>query len=181
MVYYLAQFGGGLSAMLNNMLNMEFFQLLFPFLLGMAIIYVLINWALGDRIPKAPSALISIIFGFFIMLFFLWNPYLYGLLVSISGMFLMIASAILLLIVVLALLGFKINDEKTWSGKGVVVAIIVVFIAVILILGAFPLGGTSSVLFNSDIWTIIFFIVIIGIILYVLGREGKKAAAPAST
>lgn len=179
MVYYLAQFGGGLSNLVQNLLNLEFFQLLFPFLLGMTIVYVLIQWAAGDRIGNAPNAMISIIVGFFVMLYFSWNPTLYATLTTMSGVLLMVASAILFFIILLALVGVKIEElGKEEEGKGlkVILILIIAFIVIVIVFGATPFG-IPYWLTGSDFWTILFFIVIIAIVLYFLGKkpsEGKK-------
>lgn len=182
MVYYLAQFGGGLSSLLNNLVNLEFFQLLFPFLLGLAIFYAVLKVALKDKLQNSAIALISIILGFFVMLYFAWNPILYTALVAMSGTILMITSALLFLIIILAFVGIKLDDLIKNDISKAIITIIIIFIVIVVVFGNIPGIGLPFIISSSDFWTIIFFIAIVAIVLYYLGKEGnKKGSTPSQT
>lgn len=165
--------------MLNNLVQLEFFQLLFPFLLALAIVYGVLMYAAREQLGKGPISLISVVIAFFVMLYSSWSgSILYTFLTTTSGVFLTIASALLFLIVILGLMGLKISNlwgkDRNWIM--VVIALIVLYIFLVGIWGATPFGlPWWSFQFNSDFWTVIFFIVVLAIVLWALGREGGAA------
>jgi len=113
------------------------------------------------------------------------NPALYQWLTNISGVWLAIASALLFLIVLLGILGIK--TEELWKGtytKGWLVGLVVlvvVFILVVAVFGATPFGlPWWSYTFNSDLWTVVFFVIILAIVMWFLTRGGEKTE-PATT
>ncbi len=166
-----------LTEMINNLVRMEFFQLLFPFLLALAIVYGVLMYVARDRLQKGPIGLISIIIAFFVMLYSSWTGSIfYTFLVNTSGVFLAIATVVLFLIIILGLIGIKDFESWTWT-KGVIV-LIVLFVIFLMVFGATPFGlQWGSVAFNSDLWTVIFFIVVIVVVVAVLSRstgEGEK-------
>jgi len=168
---------GVLETMLQNLVNMEFFQLLFPFLLALAIIYGLLRWALKEQIPKSAAGLISIIIAFFVMLYSSWNTWVYTFLTNISGVWLMIASVVIFLVLILAIVGIKFSEltEKLWLKW--VIALVIIYIIIMAFLGTSPIMFPTWV-GGSDFWTIVFFIVILAIVMYFFSKgEGGEAGA----
>jgi len=173
-----------LDTMLQNLVNMEFFQLLFPFLLALAIIYGVLYSTAKDRLGKGPIGVISIVLAFFVMLYSSWNSWLYQWLTGVSGVWLAVASAALFLIVLFELIGLKISEIGKWGAGKTAIGLIIVFILIVVIFGATPFGlpwGYAA--FNSDLWTIIFFVIILAIVMWFLTREngGGGAAETATT
>jgi hypothetical protein len=163
--------------MVQNLVRMEFFQLLFPFLLALAIAYGVLTWVFKGKLPNSAIGLISLIFAFFAMLYSSMDPTVYLFLTNISGVWLVVASAILFLIVILGVLGISFNEIGKWKWPQFAIALIVVLILVVMIFGATPFGLPYwAASFTSDLWTIIFFVVILAIVLYFLTKEkeGKK-------
>lgn len=167
---------GVLETMLQNLVNMEFFQLLFPFLLALAIIYGLLRYALKDQLPKSAAGLISIIIAFFVMLFSSWNAWVYVFLTNISGVWLMIASVMLFLVLLLGIVGISFKDltEKLWLKW--LVALVIIFIIIMAFFGATTFGIPYWMAWN-DFWTIIFFVVILAIVMYFFSK-GEGGGAP---
>ncbi len=165
-----------LQTMLQNLVNMEFFQLLFPFLLALAIIYGLLRYALKDQLPKSAAGLIAIIISFFVMLYSSWNTWVYVFLTGISGAWLMIACVAIFLVLLLGIVGISFKDltEKLWLKW--VVALVIIFIIIIAFFGTIPLGLPYWI-GGGDFWTIVFFIVILAIVMYFFSK-GEEGAAP---
>ncbi len=171
----LFQLGG-----IPELANTGIFKFLFPFLLSLAILYSIINFAAGDRIPKSANGLISIIISFFVMLYTSWNPSITAFFTQISGSFLIIGSGILFLIVILGIAGFKFHDFGGEHFKWAVV----LFLILVAFLVFFGAGGAQflnlpSFASSGDFWSIIFFVVIIAIVFLFLtkgdsGGGGKK-------
>ncbi len=162
-----------LEQMLTNLMNMDFFQLLFPFLLALAIFYSLLRWSLPkDRMPNSAIGLISIILSFFVMLYFSFNPTLYLWLTNVSGTLLIISSAILFLLILFAFMGLHIDKIKEWSWAQKAIGLVLLFIIVVVAFGASPWGVPGQLLDpTSELWTLFFFVIIVGIVLYYLGRD----------
>jgi hypothetical protein len=179
----LFQAGGVFPDILQNMQNMGFFLYLFPFLLALAIFYGILHWALGDRIPKSGVGLISIILAFFVMLYTSWNTGIVSFFANLGGAGLIVGSGILFAAILLGLMGFKISDlTSDASGKKLkwVFILGVLLIAVLIFFGA---GGAYFGLVPSwsnqgEFWTVVFFVVIVGLAVWWLG-EGNGGAAPA--
>ena len=173
-----------LTTMLQNLVSMEFFQLLFPFLLALAIIYGILYSTAKERLGKGPIGLISIVLSFFVMLYSSWNTWLFQWLTGISGVWLAVASAILFLVILLELAGLSISKITEWKASQIAIALVIVFIVVVLIFGATPFGMPwGSFVFTSDLWTIVFFIIVLAIVMWFLTREkapggGQQAAPP---
>jgi hypothetical protein len=174
---------GLFETMVQNMQRMELFQYLFPFLLAFALLYGLMQYVFkkdklgGQRV----HALIAIVLAFFVMLYSSYNTWLYTFLTGASGIWLAFATVVLLLVLVLALAGVNVHDllgdEKNKWIKYLVV-LIIIYIALMAILGQ---GGLFSSylpywLTGSDLWTVIFVIIIIGIVFWFVGGEDKGAA-----
>jgi uncharacterized membrane protein len=170
---------GGFDQLIANMQSMGFFQFLFPFLLALAILYGVMSLTLRDRLPKSAMGVISLVISFFVMLYSSWNTMIVQFFANISGTWLIVASGILFVLILLGLTGFKMdelfkNDKAKW-----ITILVVVFIGILIFFGA---GG--GMFFNlpltSDFWTILFFVAILAIVVFWMGQEGDKGA-PAST
>ena len=162
---------------------LEQFKYIFPFLLSLAIMYSIINFASGEskRIPKSANGLISIIISFFVMLYTSWNPSITSFFTQMSGSFLIVGSGILFLIVILGIAGFKLDSFGGEHGKWAIV-LFLILIGFLIFCGA---GGASflnlpSFASSGDFWSIIFFVVVIAIVFLFLtkGDGGTKPTKP---
>lgn len=159
---------GGFQQMIQNMVNLGFFQFLFPFLLALAIFYGVIRFALKDQLPNSAAGLISLILAFFVMLFASANPGLVGFLQNISGVGLMVATGILFVVILLGLTGFKIKDALEGKARHIVLLLVIIAVVLVLFFGASV--PFLNVTIGSDFWSIIFFIIIMAVVLWFLGR-----------
>ena len=169
---------GIFDSMLQLWINADFFQVLFPFLLALAIFYGVFHWALKDKIGKGPVALISVVLSFFVMLYAKQIPLLSEFLTWGSGTILAIATIVLFLIVVLALIGLKFSDlwgkERNWVMF--LIVIIVLYIVLVGLGAAIPSLGIplSWLVLNQDVWAVVLFVIILAVVLWFLGREPKE-------
>ena len=173
-------FQAGLGNVVNSLEGLGFFRFLFPFLLSLAILYSIIQYAAGDRIPKSANGLISIIISFFVMLYASWNPGITTFFANISGEFLIVGSGILFLIVILGVAGFKLNE---FGGEHFKWAI-VLFLILVGFLIFFGAGGAKflnvpSFAQTQDFWTVIFFVVILAIVFVFLTKGDAGGGKPA--
>jgi len=180
--------------MVQNMQRMGFFQYLFPFLLAFAIMYGVLGWVFkGEKLggPRV-HALISIILSFFVMLYSASNPWLSTSIAALSGIWLSIATFIIFVVVLMALAGINVHEilgaESGW--KRWIIVLIVLYVILSLLLGGFggfgfgTWGACLPFISCSELWTVVFFLVIIGIVFWWIGGEGKgekkaEAAPPA--
>ncbi|NIO19276.1 MAG: hypothetical protein GTN76_00640 [Candidatus Aenigmarchaeota archaeon] len=175
------------QTLIQNMMRMEFFQFLFPFLLALAIIYGVLRYALPKQIPKSAAGVISLILAFFVMLYSSWNYLIVQFFANLGGGFLIVGSGILFIVILLGLVGIK--PEDLWPGKEKgkakwIVVLLIVFIVAVIFFGAggFMLVGIPSWAASTDFWTIIFFVIILAIVIFWMGAESeekKEEAAPA--
>lgn len=176
---------GGFQSMISNMLQLGFFQFLFPFLLALAIFYGVFTWALKEQIPNSARGLVALVLAFFVMLFASANPGIVQFFQNLSGFGLMVATAILFIAILLGLTGNKINDILGMGkdkNRGIytllLLAIVVIIIVIFFGASSFVLPG---VYIGNDIWTIVFFIVILAVVVWFLGsgeeKSGGKTAA----
>lgn len=163
--------------MLQNLENMGFFLYIFPFLLSLAITYGVLSAFAKDRLEKSARSLISIVFSFFVMLYSSWNPGIVTFFASLSGAGLIIASGLLFLLVILGMVGFDVKnlfmEEKKIKWPAV---LILVFLFILIFFGAgagnfIPLPSWSG---SSELWTAIFFIVIVGLAMWWMGAKEEK-------
>ncbi len=168
-------FQSGLPNIVGGLQSAGFYTYLFPFLLSLAILYSIINFAFDKRIPKAANGLISIIMSFFVMLYTASNTGITSFFTNLGGQFLIIGSGILFLIVILGLVGFKFEKltEEHKNFKWAVV-LFLILIGFILFTGA---GGMrflniQGFAASSDFWTMVFFVVIVAIVFMFLTNEG---------
>ncbi len=175
----------GLSNVVFSLERLGFFQLLFPFLLSLAIVYGVLSWAAKDRLGgKSPVALISIVISFFVMLYAATNSFIVTFLTQFSGVTLIASVGILFLIIVLGMIGVQFKDIFEMGEKGkfnwlkMLIILVVVFIVLSFFFGSsgfFPPGF----LINNDFWTVVFFIIVLVVAVKFLGGEDAKPAAPA--
>jgi membrane protease YdiL (CAAX protease family) len=177
---------GVFDQMLTNLVAMDFFQVLFPFLLALAIFYGVLRSVTKDKIDKGPIGLISIVLAFFVMLFAKQIPLLSWFLTLGSGTILAISTVVIFIVIVLGLMDIKLSEiwkegeKRNWTL--IIVVIIVIYIILSSLLGVIP--GFNMWLpwfFNyQDAWTIIIFILLIAIVLHFLTKEegGKKPEGP---
>ncbi len=168
------------ETIIQNMQTMGFFQYLFPFLLALAVLYGVMTVAMKDKMPKNAIALISLILSFFVMLFVSANPGIVGFLMNISGYWLVIGCGILFLLVLLGMFGIKTEDLMKGEWSKWILILVVVAIALVIFFGAGgeALVGVPSGVFSSELWTIVFFIVILALVMFVMGKEGGGGEKP---
>ncbi len=172
---------GAFGILLQNMSRLGFFQFLFPFLLALAIVYGLMSWALKDRLPKSATGVIALIVAFFVMLYSSWNSMIVSFFANLSGMWLVVATGLLFIVILLAIVGFDVKTLTEGKTTKWVLVLLLVFIGIVMFFGA---GGAWLVnipgwTMSSDFWTVLFFIVILAIVIFWLGQEGNKGGAPA--
>ena len=173
----LFQVGSAFPQMLQNLQNMGFFLYLFPFLLSLAIFYGLFATALKGKMEKSAISLLSIVLAFFVMLFSSWNPSIVTFFASMSGVGLIVASGFLFLILIFAMVGFDVKDLFLKDGKPRWPALLIlIFIFAIIFFGAgagnfIPLPAWSG---SSELWTAIFFIVIIAMAMWWMGSKSDE-------
>lgn len=168
------------STMIGNLQSLGFFQFLFPFLLILAISYGTLRYSLKNVLPKSAAGLISIIIAFFVMNY----SGQYGIAVAnfftnLFGWGLIVASGILVVVILLGLLGLKIKEDITAKEKAplstIAFTVGVIFIGFLIFIGSLGaqlgLPGIGTITLTSDFWTIIFFIFILVVVLWFLGRE----------
>jgi hypothetical protein len=171
---------GAFGILIQNMNRLGFFQFLFPFLLALAIVYGLLKFSMKDKLPNSAMGVISLIIAFFVMLYSSWNVMIVSFFANLSGMWLVVATGILFIIILLALTGKTPEDLMGDSKAKWVIVLVLVFIGILIFFGA---GGAWLVdiptgVITSDFWTILFFIVILAIVVFWLGSEGGGKAAP---
>lgn len=167
--------------MIQNLVQMEFFQLAFPFLLSLAIIYGVLQTKAGDLLPKSARGLVAIVLSFFVMLYSAATPILYTTITSISGPFLMIAVALLFLIIIFSMVGIDIKTVTDWSWKTALLAAIIVFVIASLAFGSAGFIGMPFGLNSSDLWSFLFFLIIMGVVLHYLRKEDGGGSKPSSS
>ncbi len=173
---------GAFQILIQNMNRLGFFQFLFPFLLALAIVYGLLTWALKDQLPRSARGIIALIIAFFVMLYSSWNSMIVSFFANLSGMWLVAATGILFIVILLALAGQRPQDLLAGAKAKWIAVLVLIFIGVVIFFGAgagwlLSIPGWSI---TSDFWTILFFIVILAIVVFWLGQEGEGGAAPAA-
>ncbi len=97
-------------------------------------------------------------------------------------MWLVAATGILFIVILLALTGQKPQDLLQGKTAKWVTVLVIVFIGILIFFGA-GAGWLLSIpgfVANTDFWTILFFIVILAIVIFWLGQEEGGGAAPAA-
>jgi len=174
---------GAFATLLQNMSRLGFFQFLFPFLLALAIVYGLLSWALKEQLPKSARGVIALIIAFFVMVYSSWNSMIVTFFAEMSGMWLVVATGLMFIVILLALVGFDIKTLTAGKTSKWVIVLLLVFIGIVIFFGA---GGAWLVnipgwTWSSDFWTVLFFIVILAIVIFWLGQEGGGGAPAAAS
>lgn len=167
--------------MLGNLQQLGFFQFLFPFLLILAIAYGVLRASLKEYLPKSAAALISIIMAFFVMNYSGNVGYQIALFFSnLFGMGLVVATGILVVVILLGLLGLGVREltaEKP-AMSTVAFGIAIIFIVFLIFVGALGgmtgIPGLGNISLGSDFWSIIFFVIILVLVLWLLTREKEE-------
>ena len=165
------------ETILSNMQSMGFFQYVFPFLLSLAVLYGILEYAVGDRMGKKPISLISLILSFFVMLWASSNPGVVAFFAGLSGTGILIAgSGILFFLILLGLMGLKTSDIMDMKYGKEITVLVVLFIAGVIFFGVGGQALVPSVQLGTDFWTIVFFVVILALVLLLMGKEEGKPA-----
>ncbi len=177
---------GPFGTLLGNLNQMGFFQFLFPFLLVLAIVYGVLKYTVGGAgdkskaiLPASAISLISIVAAFFAI------NYSGGVGVSIAGFFsslfgggAIVATAILLVLILLGLFGIKATDLKDKSQHNVafvgIVGVIALIVFSIVVWSGNAIPGISSLRLDSNAWTAIAFVVILLLVMWFLGKEKEE-------
>ena len=169
-----------LPNVVTSLQNLGFFQLLFPFLLALAIIYGVLSAVAKEWLPKSARGLISIVLGFFVMLFAANNPSIVTFYEFLGGTGLIIASVILVLIVLMGMVGLRFDQLwKKDSGSRHWIGFLALIIILFLLFSGFTGGSWFGNIFNfpslgigaSDFWAIIVFLVILALVFWWLGKD----------
>ena len=167
------------GTMVMNLQSMGFFQYLFPFLLAFAILYGVLNWVFKGHIEPRVNALIAVVLSFFVMLYSAYNTWLYMMLAQASGIWLGMATVLLFIVVLAALAGVNLpeflKDEKR-SWLKYVILLVIVYVVLVSVLGS---GVYTTFLpywlTGSDLWTVGLVILILALVFWFVGGEGKTA------
>ncbi|MEM5812490.1 MAG: hypothetical protein QW286_02110 [Candidatus Aenigmatarchaeota archaeon] len=149
--------------MILGLEKMGIFLYLFPFLLTLALTYGVLSYAMEKQLEKSARALISIVMGFFVMLFSLWNPGIVVFFGNAFGFTLIVAAGLLGIIILLGLIGIKFeditkNEKAKWVFTGSIVLIGIIIFAVSA--GAAIFG--TNFLESTEILTIAMLLAILG-------------------
>jgi hypothetical protein len=169
----------------NTLSNIGAFKYLFPFLLALAIFYGILMWAAGERLKKGPTGLISIVLAFFVMLFASSTPWIDTFFAQLGGMTLIVASGILVIVILLGLVGFKIENvfSGTYSKWFLVFAIIIIGLIIFYGAGGGYFISMPYFFISSEFTTAIIVIIIIAVAMWFMtrGEEKPKEEAPKKT
>jgi hypothetical protein len=150
-------------AMILGLEKIGVFLYLFPFLLTLAVTYGVLSFALEKQLERTARAVISIIMGFFVMLFSMWNPGIVVFFANAFGFTLIVGAGLLVIIILLGLMGMKPDDlmknEKTkWIFAGTLILIGIIIFAVSAGSAIFGMDFLES----AEILTIAMIIAILG-------------------
>ena len=170
--------------LLGNLNSLGFFQFLFPFLLILAIAYGGLEFGLGGGgektkriMPKSANGLIALIIAFFVM------NYSGGVGTSIAVFFsqlfgqgMIVAVGILLVLLLIGLFGIRPSDlhDKPKRGITAIAGVVILIVFSVFVWSGNALPGLGSFNLDNNFWTVIIFIVILVIVLWVLGRESGE-------
>ena len=168
--------------LLGNLNSLGFFQFLFPFLLILAIAYGGLEFGLGGGgektkriMPKSANGLIALIIAFFVM------NYSGGVGTSIAVFFsqlfgqgMIVAVGILLVLLLIGLFGIRPSDlhDKPKRGITAIAGVIILVVFAIFVSSGNSLGLTGLNL-DNNFWTIVIFLLILVVVMWVLSRDGK--------
>lgn len=189
--YVLAQSTFG--TLLGNLEHLGFFQFLLPFLLVLAIVYGVLRFALPETLDKSAAALISIVIAFFTMNYsgevgFQFADFL----TTYFGATSIVLAGILGIVIILGLAGIKVVDIfKVTSNDKIpkhiwVFFVLLAFIGYLVFLGAggaqlVPIPSQVGGFSNDEFTAIIFFVVILAVAVWFLGRKEEGGETKSAT
>jgi len=150
-------------AMILGLEKIGVFLYLFPFLLTLAVTYGILSYSLEKQLERSARALISIVMGFFVMLFSLWNPGIVVFFANAFGFTLIVGAGLLVIIILLGLIGIKFedltkNEKAKWLFTGTLILIGIIIFAVS---AGSAIFGTDF-LASSEILAIVLMLAILG-------------------
>jgi hypothetical protein len=136
---------------------------LFPFLLTLAVTYGILSYSLEKQLEKSARAVISVVMGFFVMLFSLWNPGIVTFFANAFGFTIIVGAGLLGIMILLGLVGIKFEDltkgnKAKWTFSG---ALILIGIIIFAVSAGAAIFGTDF-LANTEIWAIALMLAILG-------------------
>jgi len=155
--------GDPFPVMILGLEKIGVFLYLFPFLLTLAITYGVLSYAMEKQLEKSARALISIVMGFFVMLFSMWNPGIVVFFANAFGFTLIVGAGLLGIIILLGLIGIKFedltkNERAKWIFSG---SLILIGIIIFAVSAGSAIFGTTF-LESTEILTIAVLIAILG-------------------
>jgi hypothetical protein len=136
---------------------------LFPFLLTLAIVYGILSYSLEKQLEKSARAVISIVMGFFVMLFSMWNPGIVTFFANAFGFTMITGAGMLVIIILLGLIGIKPEDiTKNEKAKWVFIATLTLTGIIIFAVSAGSAIFGQDFLQSTEIWTIVLLVAILG-------------------
>jgi hypothetical protein len=155
--------GDPFPVMILGLEKIGVFLYLFPFLLTLAVTYGVLSFAMEKQLEKSARALISIVMGFFVMLFSMWNPGIVVFFANAFGFTLIVGAGLLGIIILLGLIGIKFedlmkNEKAKWIFSG---SIILIGIIIFAVSAGSAIFGTTF-LESTEVLTIAVLIAILG-------------------
>jgi hypothetical protein len=155
--------GNPFPVMILGLEKIGVFLYLFPFLLTLALTYGVLSYAMEKQLEKSARALISIVMGFFVMLFSLWNPGIVVFFANAFGFTLIVGAGLLGIIILLGLVGLRFedlmkNEKAKWVFTGSLILIGVIIFAVS---AGSAIFGTEF-LQSTEVMTIVVLVAILG-------------------
>ena len=155
--------GDPFPVMILGLEKIGVFLYLFPFLLTLAVTYGILSFAMEKQLEKSARALISIVMGFFVMLFSMWNPGIVAFFANAFGFTLIVGAGLLVIIILLGLIGIKFedlmkNEKAKWTFTG---SLILIGIIIFAVSAGSAIFGTNF-LESSEIITIAVLLAILG-------------------
>jgi hypothetical protein len=166
---------GNIQNIPNVLESIGIYQFILPFLLALAIFYGVLRFSFGDKLEKSVVGLISLILSFFVMLFTSWNSWIVQFFTNLGGSALMIATGILVIIIFLGLFGIKTEDIFPKGNAKWIFILFIVFIAVMIFLGAGAGGMIAWPYLGSDFQAAIIIIIIVALAMWWMTSGDKKA------
>ncbi|HJW97300.1 MAG TPA: hypothetical protein VJ485_04025 [archaeon] len=149
--------------MILGLEKMGIYLYLFPFLLTLAITYGVLSFSMEKQLPKSARGLISIIMGFFVMLFSYFNPGVVIFFANAFGFTLIVGSGLLGIIILLGLVGIKTEDiTKNEKAKWVMTGSLILIGVVIFAASAGAAIFGTNFLESTEIWAIALLLAILG-------------------
>jgi hypothetical protein len=143
--------------------KMGVYLYLFPFLLTLAVTYGVLSYALEKQLERTARGLISVIMGFFVMLFSYFNPGVVTFFANAFGFTLIVSAGLIGIMILLGLIGIKFedltkNEKAKWTFSG---ALILIGIIIFSVSAGAAIFGTDF-LATTEIWAIALMLAILG-------------------